>query len=193
MIEFQKYFAYGSNMHPARLEKRIGPCDIISVARLQRAELRFHKIGLDRSGKCDIVFQQNYSMEVWGVVYQISERQKSRLDQYESLGQGYQILNTEVLTQQNQSMNVFTYQAMPQYIDHSLKPFDWYHELVMLGAQFHKFPVSYLDELQQVPFLPDSDQKSVSKHQNLLNTIRKKQQSNFDENDQILNYEDQTQ
>lgn len=172
MIEFQKYFAYGSNMHPARLEKRIGPCDIISVARLQRAELRFHKIGLDRSGKCDIVFQQNYSTEVWGVVYQISERQKSRLDQYESLGQGYQILNTEVLTQQNQTINVFTYQSMPHYVDPSLKPFDWYHELVMLGAQFHEFPLTYIDQLQQISIIPDSDKKRVSDHQGLLNSIR---------------------
>lgn len=172
MIEYNNYFAYGSNLHPVRLEDRIGSCNIIAVARLAGAELRFHKIGLDRSGKCDIVFQQNLSKDIWGVVYQISEKQKCRLDQYESLGQGYQILHTNVLTQQNQTINVFTYQAMPEFVDPSLRPFDWYHELVLLGAQFHRFPERYLDELKQVPIVLDSDKKSISAHQSLLNDMR---------------------
>lgn len=181
MAEDLSYFAYGSNLHPARLQSRIGPCPIIAVARLEGAELCFHKIGLDRSGKCNIVFRKNSGVEVWGVVYQISQEQKSALDQHESLGQGYQILNTGVLTRQRQVLPVFTYQAMPAYIDPRMQPFDWYHELVMQGSLFYEFPPSYLEQLKRIENLPDPDKKRAGNHEDLLRTIRESHFPDFEE------------
>jgi len=181
MAEDLSYFAYGSNLHPARLQSRIGPCQIIAVARLEGAGLCFHKIGLDRSGKCDIVFPKKSAVEVWGVVYQISQEQKLTLDQHESLGQGYQILNTGVLTRQHQTLPVFTYQAMPAHIDHRLQPFDWYHELIIQGALFHEFPSGYLEQLKDIATLPDPDKTRAGKHADLLRTIRESHFPGFDE------------
>ncbi|WP_339735735.1 gamma-glutamylcyclotransferase family protein [uncultured Gimesia sp.] len=177
MAELMNYFAYGSNLHPARLESRIGACQIAGVAQLERAALCFHKVGLDRSGKCDIVFRETDATGVWGVVYQISAAQKTILDQHESLGEGYQILKTRVVTRQNQIFPVYTYQAMSDYIDQSMKPFDWYHDLVLQGALFHGFPLDYLAQLQGVAMIQEHNPHRASKHQRLLETIRDSHES----------------
>lgn len=171
------YFAYGSNLHPARLESRIGACQMAGVASLEGAALCFHKVGLDDSGKCDIVFRETDTTVVWGVIYQISAKQKAVLDEHESLGEGYQILETCVVTRQKQMIPVYTYQAMSDHIDQSLKPFDWYHELVLQGALFHGFPSDYLAELQAIEMVIDSKQGRADKNQRLLRTIRKSLQS----------------
>ncbi|MCA9015317.1 MAG: gamma-glutamylcyclotransferase [Planctomycetaceae bacterium] len=177
MAEQIYYFAYGSNLHPVRLEARIGASQIAGVAQLPGAELCFHKVGRDRSGKCDIVCRESTSATVWGVVYQISVGQKKILDQHESLGQGYQILETFVFTRQEQKIPVYTYQAMSDYIDPSLKPFDWYHELVVQGALFHGFPTEYLAELRKTELIPDSDFQRADLHQSLLRTIQETRHS----------------
>ncbi|QDV51673.1 gamma-glutamylcyclotransferase family protein [Gimesia fumaroli] len=172
MSGLRNYFAYGSNLHPERLESRIGACEIIGVARLESAVLCFHKVGLDCSGKCDIVFREKETLGVWGVVYQISSEQKNILDQHESLGAGYQILETSVVTRQQQVLPVYTYQAMLDFIDPSLKPFDWYHELVLQGALFHGFSPDYLAQLQGISRMPEHNPERAATHQRLLKTIR---------------------
>ena len=177
MSELKNYFAYGSNLHPARLESRIGACHMAGVALLENAALCFHKTGLDCSGKCDIVFGETNAAGVWGVVYQISSEQKAILDQHESLGEGYQILETRVITRQNQRLPVYTYQAMSDFIDPNLKPFDWYHELVLQGAYFHGFPPDYLVRLQEITMIPDHKPARAEKHERLLKTIRNPDQT----------------
>ncbi|QDV19049.1 AIG2-like family protein [Gimesia panareensis] len=171
MTELLNYFAYGSNLHPARLQARIGVCAMQGAALLENAELRFHKVGIDASGKCDITLQETTAEGVWGAVYQISLEQKQTLDRFESLGQGYQIRELEVLTQTRESVRVFTYQAMTEFIDPGLQPFDWYHELVVEGARFHQFPADYLERLLQIELLIDSDAERVIQARELLRSI----------------------
>lgn len=167
------YFAYGSNLHPLRLQSRIGVCQIQTVARLERSRLCFHKVGLDASGKCDIVLAADFDTAVWGAVYQISPEQKILLDEYESLGKGYQILNTEVVSTDNQCLPVYTYQAMPDFIDPQLQPFDWYHELVLQGVSYHEFPSEYREIIQAVEMIKDPDQERTARHQTLLSELQK--------------------
>jgi hypothetical protein len=172
MTELMKYFAYGSNLHPARLQERIGDCTLQGIALLEQAELRFHKVGIDASGKCDILLQQETASGVWGVVYEITAAQKLELDRYESLGQGYQIRELDVLTHQGESLSVFTYQAMTEFIDPGLQPFDWYHELVLQGARFHGFPAEYLERLQEIELLTDTDTARVTQVRQILASMQ---------------------
>lgn len=172
MDESLNYFAYGSNLHPARLQARIGACHVRDVALLAGASLCFHKVGLDRSGKCDISFQQQTATGVWGVIYQISPEQRGQLDQFESLGAGYQIREVEVLTRDRQTLKVFTYHAMSEFIDAQIQPFDWYHELVLQGARFHGFPAEYLEQLLQVELATDSDSNRISQAQQIMQSMR---------------------
>ncbi|MCA9007822.1 MAG: gamma-glutamylcyclotransferase, partial [Planctomycetaceae bacterium] len=105
---------------------------------------------------------------VWGVVYQISPEQKKLLDEYESLGKGYQIFNTEVVSADNQCLSVYTYQAMAEFIDPQLQPFDWYHEFVLQGVCFHKFPEEYQEIIRAVQMMKDPDTERAARHQALL-------------------------
>ena len=165
------YFAYGSNLHPARLEARIGRCQFQGIALLEQADLRFHKVGVDASGKCDITINDTSAGGVWGAVYQITTEQKTELDRFESLGQGYEIREVDVLTYEQGLMRVFTYQAMTAFVDPALQPFDWYHELVLRGARFHGFPSEYLARLQLIERLTDSDAERITLAQEILRTI----------------------
>ena len=171
MSELLNYFAYGSNLHPARLEARIGECALQGVALLKNASLRFHKVGNDASGKCDITIQDATAEGVWGVVYQISAAQKLQLDRFEALGSGYQIRELEVLIDERETLSVYTYQAMTEYIDPQVQPYDWYHELVVQGARFHGFPAAYQDRLQLIERLTDSDADRVTLAQQVLQSI----------------------
>lgn len=173
MKQTLNYFAYGSNLHPLRLQSRIGVCQIQSVAQLEGARLCFHKVGLDTSGKCDIVLAADSDSTVWGAVYQISPEQKILLDKYESLGNGYQILDTEVRSAGNRRLPVYTYQAMTEFIDPQLQPFDWYHEFVLQGVYYHKFPVEYREIIQAVEMIKDPDRERSARHQILLREIQK--------------------
>ncbi|WP_197995389.1 gamma-glutamylcyclotransferase family protein [Gimesia algae] len=173
MKQTLNYFAYGSNLHPLRLQSRIGACQIQSVAQLEGAQLSFHKVGLDDSGKCDIVLPAQSDSTVWGVVYQITAEQKMLLDHCESLGKGYQILNTEVRSADNQLLSVYTYQAMAEFIDPRLEPFDWYHEFVFHGVCYHGFPVEYQEMIHAVKMIKDPNRERTAHQQALLRELRK--------------------
>ena len=45
---------------------------------------------------------------------------------------------------------------------HPLLPYDWYHELVMIGARTHGFPEDYLKRIESKQSLrdPDSDRSA---------------------------------
>ena len=63
------YFAYGSNLHPARLAARTPSCHALGRAVLARHVLRFHKRGRDGSAKCDAWFTGDPTDRLYGVVY----------------------------------------------------------------------------------------------------------------------------
>lgn len=49
------YFAYGSNMLFARIRERVFSVKRIGVAALRGYKLRWHKVSVDGSGKCNVV------------------------------------------------------------------------------------------------------------------------------------------
>ena len=50
-----------------------------------------------------------------------------------------------------------SYVAKESHIDDSLLPYDWYHELVLVGAHTHRFPDDYLKRIKSRQALPDPD------------------------------------
>ena len=84
------YFAYGSNMSTPRIRRRIQSATMLSSAYLAGHSLRFHKKSIDGSAKCDIKHTQIHDDRVHGVVYEIPVREKTVLDRYEGLGNGYE-------------------------------------------------------------------------------------------------------
>lgn len=166
MNDLTYYFAYGSNVHPARFEKRIGRCSEGVVAFLCGARLTFAKRGLDGSGKCDLDFTGLQSDRVVGVLYQVSSNQEQLLDDWESTTCGYTAISTTVECR-GHTVDAFTYKARKEYIDTGLLPFDWYKRFVVLGASYFDFPQDYIRTLHQQPSVPDTD-PDREKHNGIL-------------------------
>ena len=127
------YFAYGSNMLSRRLLARV-PAQVLGVGQLAAHALRWHKVGVDASGKCDVVACPQASSVVHGVLYRLDAQHKPVLDQIEGLGQGYDERQALLLGPQG-PVRAWYYSAT--HTDASLKPFDWYKAFVVGGAQEH--------------------------------------------------------
>ena len=162
------YFAYGSNLHPLRLQQRVPSCQALGIATLDQHQLRWHKRGGDGSGKCDAFFTGEEHDRLIGVVYSLVYEEKILLDQAEGLGNGY-YLATATLQVAEQSVDTFFYQAEEAHIDHSLRPYDWYHQLVLQGSRIHDLPDSYVEQhITTVNSLPDTDQVRNVLHQRII-------------------------
>ncbi len=156
MNDLLTYFAYGSNMHPLRLRKRVPSCRAIGVGSLTGHALHFHKRGVDGSGKCNALQTGRPADAVEGVLFEITPRERRELDVAESLGSGY-ARETVRIVSNGEVRQAFTYLAQPGYIDAALRPFTWYKAFVVAGARFHRLPVRYVETLESAHALEDPD------------------------------------
>ncbi|TKB44003.1 gamma-glutamylcyclotransferase family protein [Thalassotalea mangrovi] len=136
------YFAYGSNMSLARLTARVPSAIKLGCYTLEQHELRFHKASHDGSGKCDAFYTSNSKHFIHGALYRIDPEHKADLDKVEGLGKGYNIKTVRVVSDQGHAVNAFTYVAT--HIDHSLAPYSWYLNHVLIGAWETKLPQTYI-------------------------------------------------
>ena len=161
------YLAYGSNLHPERLRRRVPSCKALGSIRLSHYQLAFHKIGSDASGKCDAFYTGDAQDYLIGVVYQMDPAEQSLLDVAEDLGNSYQ-LKYEQVELRGESLDLFFYVASPGFVDQSMTPFSWYKGLVVTGARYHGLPQDYLDWLQSVPELTDPEFQRDLFHREIL-------------------------
>lgn len=150
------YFAYGSNMFTYRLEKRVGRVEIIGIGKLPKHSLQFNKVSIDGSLKANI--SSNDKEDVFGIIFKIDPNKKEELDKAEGLGKGYVEQEIEVeIIQSQEKINAFTYVA--DTIDNSgvNMPYDWYLELITIGAEEHKLPSDYSDKLKTIPTKNDEN------------------------------------
>ena len=146
-----RYFAYGSNMATSRLRQRAPSARPVAVAWLPGHVLRWHKLGRDGSGKCDVCAAGACAEDaVWGVLFDIEQADKPGLDAAEGLGVGYDERMVHVQTDGGQRRAV-TYQAKPDRIDPKLRPRQWYKAYVLAGAREHGLPAAYVAQLAAAP------------------------------------------
>lgn len=158
-------FAYGSNMLIRRLQERAPSARPVATGVLRGHALRWHKVGRDRSGKCDIFATGNDHDAVHGVVYRLSMRDKPALDAAEGLGAGYDEKEVGIDTAEG-TVQAYVYYAT--HIDPAAVPFDWYKALVVAGAQQHSLPVAYVEKLMAIPAAADPDAARSAQHQRLI-------------------------
>lgn len=159
-----RYVAYGSNLHPTRLAERVPSARLRGGAVLHGYELRFHKRGLDGSGKCNIV---EGSGCVLAAVFDLDSSEKHRLDAAESLGVGYLETHLDV----KGYGRCFTYTATETHIDDTLLPYTWYKSLVLLGGRFNGFAADYLGRVKSVPGRQDPDRERHLRNMRLVTRI----------------------
>jgi gamma-glutamylcyclotransferase (GGCT)/AIG2-like uncharacterized protein YtfP len=164
------YFAYGSNMHPERLRRRVPSREAIGVTELAGYTLAFSKRGRDGSGKCTLIETEQRTARVHGVLYRIDPVHRVHLDEAEGLGFGYEALSVEVSIERDRH-RAFTYIAQAGHVDRTLMPFDWYKALVVEGARHHGLHEAYLDVLRAVPAIEDPDAERSALHREILASL----------------------
>ncbi len=161
------YFAYGSNLHPVRLTERVASAKLVGSAQVPGYQLKFHKLGQDDSGKCDLFHTGRSKDIVHGAIYTLAAGHKNTLDEFEGKGMGY-IDKPVAILHRNQLIDCFTYLAQEDYIVDSLKPYHWYKQLVIQGATYLHFPASYLSKIQATQSQKDPEATRRKTHEQLL-------------------------
>lgn len=157
--------AYGSNLHPIRMEERVPSARVLGVVELSGLSLAFYKQSTDGSGKCLLLTSQESSSKVYGVLYAFDPAHKAGLDTAEGKGKGY--FEQQVSVPLNGvDYQAFIYMASSTHIDVSLKPYHWYKNLVLAGSRFHKFPLEYVLAIESVASAEDpiADRKKLNEY-----------------------------
>jgi gamma-glutamylcyclotransferase len=158
-------FAYGSNMLAAQMLDRAPTARLAGAAFLERFVLRWNKRSNDGSGKCSVEETGRREDFVWGVLYELEAADKKKLDQIEGLGRGYGERYVNVLLQ-GRIQRSLTYYATS--VDLTVRPYDWYKELVIAGAREHALPIEYIRTLEAVAAVTDSDCSRAAKRRQAL-------------------------
>lgn len=168
------YLAYGSNLHPLRLQARLPNSRLVAVTTIDGFQIAFNKRGQDGSGKCNLI-PGSTGAASFGALYRIDQTDIAELDQIES---GYRRCQLSVELDgsshdgSSQIHQAFTYKAKTESIDNSLQPFVWYHSLVMAGARFLNFELSYQQQLRQVAQRNDSHPERSARQHQLLRELQ---------------------
>lgn len=149
------YFAYGSNMNPARMTARGLGWQAACAASLPRHGLRFNKRAADRPNcaYANIVFAPSETVE--GVLYElVGASEVAKLDDFEGTPRLY---SREIFLLQTAEgvIPAWVYVANPAVIEHGLLPEAWYMQHVLAGRDYLSEP--YYRRLQAEPVHPVYD------------------------------------
>lgn len=150
------YLAYGSNLHPRRLEARVGRVRLLGTAILPGWSLRFDKRGGDGSTKANLRPAPGTASEVHAAAYALTVAQLRMLDNFEGCGRGYETLALDIAVE-SRRVEALAYLAPSQWLSGSLSPFDWYVDLIVGGARFHGMGESYVRRIAAHSVCRDPD------------------------------------
>lgn len=156
-----EYFAYGSNMSTARLQRRTPSAEPLGVATLAGHTLRFHKRSKkDGSAKCDAFATPNEDATVVGVLFRFDPAERAKLDAAEGAGRGYDARVVTVVSSDGCRRKALSYFASPDAVDTGLKPYTWYRDHVLAGAEEHGIPPEYVAQyIDSVEAVEDPDRE----------------------------------
>lgn len=134
---------------------------LLTTGQLWQHQLLFHKIGRDGSAKCDAFFTGQENDVLYGALYRIDPDQKKYLDDAEGIGRGYEMKQVMINVGPESFVNAFTYYATR--ISKEIKPFHWYKQHVLAGAQEHCFPQHYIDQIADITSSKDKNTQRTNK------------------------------
>jgi gamma-glutamylcyclotransferase (GGCT)/AIG2-like uncharacterized protein YtfP len=148
------YFAYGSNMNWGQIRERCPSACFVGMAVLPDHQLAFTRESRKRQcGVADAV--RGDGRKLWGVVYEIDDRDLPRLDDCEGYEPGRSrnaYCRRECVVSldgdEKRPLTVLAYfadrQANPPL------PNAEYKELILSGARYWHLPEDYIGELEQI-------------------------------------------
>jgi len=150
-----RYFAYGSNMNPARVAARGLAFTAVEGARLVGFTLQFHKHSRDHAGVGHASIALAPDQWVEGVLFTLAGPDEIvRMDHFERTPVNYSREVVVVETGQG-TAPAWTYFANPAVLKPGLRPPRAYLEHLLAGAQY--LSAGYLDRLRNWP-CADMDQ-----------------------------------
>jgi gamma-glutamylcyclotransferase len=160
-----RYAAYGSNLHPLRLQERVPSATLLTCVNVPNWQLLFHKRGQDGSGKCSIARSEQ---SVYFAIFDMAAAHKPALDRAEGLNFGYEHTVLSIAGHGD----CFAYVASHSHVEERLQPFSWYKELVLAGMEYHRLPAAYLQTVQAIESLVDTDSRRHAHHMELAARAR---------------------
>ena len=154
------YFAFGSNMLSARLQRRCPSARVVTRAIAPGYRVGFEKLSEDNSGKAALIACDS-SRPAAGVVYALSTVDLDRLDAFE--GPGYRRKEDLGVTclDTGEALRVSTYVARKNVP--GLKPYDWYLALVLAGITEHGIEMRFARRLKLMEFDADPRRSRASR------------------------------
>ena len=149
------YFAYGSNMNPARVQSRKMEFQSAERGSLQHYELAFNKRSVKYPGaaSANVVALVNAITE--GVVYRlVAPEQIEMMDPYEGYPVRYSRLALPIQLDE-QIVHAWVYIANEDHITEGLNPARWYLEHLLAGRDF--LTPEYYSALLNTQCMPDSE------------------------------------
>lgn len=147
------YFAYGANLHPGWLRRRVQSAVVIGAAELPGHRIEFRKRGRDGSGKSDACPTGLASDRLAGALYRLSKADLQRLGAAEA---GYHLDEITVESAEG-ALAALTWRADSVQLVAGLPPWNWYLALLRAGAAIHGLPESHRRWLETVVAAPDPD------------------------------------
>lgn len=142
------YFAYGSNLDEDQMKLRCPEYKIVGKAQLVGYKLDFTTFSKTRQCGCaDIVASQKDT--VWGIVYELSDKDLSSLDKKEGHPNFYVRIEVKVQTENQKIISVYTYEVVKKL--EFQKPSKEYLGLLTKAAEKYNFPLQYQNYLKNFP------------------------------------------
>lgn len=120
-----RYFAYGSNLLPARMRSRCPSASVVGAATLDGWSRTYDKPGADGSAKLNV--RPHRTDSVVGVIYEIDDSERHALDVAEP---GYTPVTIQI---EGHDVLTYTYRGEP----FDGQPSDWYVDMVVAGSRHH--------------------------------------------------------
>lgn len=150
------YFAYGSNLEWAQMKKRCPSARFVSLAKLPDHRLAFTRKSKDRGcGVADAIPAKGHDM--WGVVYEINERDIGQLDKSEGFQPDREREKNSYIREElhvfevddgKKPLIVSTYFAIKE--PSPPLPSKEYMRQIVEGAKYWHIPSNYIEELEKI-------------------------------------------
>jgi gamma-glutamylcyclotransferase len=152
-------------MFTAKIQVPAPSATFVTTGRATGYSFRFNKESNDGSGKGNLVTTGSPTDVVWGVVFEIADAERGRLDDSE---RGYDPITIEIVTA-NGLLSVLTYVAKPNRVNNALSPYTWYRDFAVRGAEDRGLPPAYIAQIAAVPAVADPDAAREARQRALLN------------------------
>tara|TARA_R110002111_G_scaffold57953_1_gene97927 strand:- start:50 stop:517 length:468 start_codon:yes stop_codon:yes gene_type:complete len=149
------YFAYGSNMNPARVEKRLMPFSGFEAGVLEGYRLVFNKRSTIVPGAASANIEPALGERVEGLIYTLKDESGiETMDPFEGYPHRYNRKLVQIETT-GRGVQSWVYIANEAYRQSGLRPASWYLNHLLAGKPY--LSEAYFERLARQECLPDSD------------------------------------